>query len=84
MGTWTDLSDQDLSAKIERYRSAIESRELGETLKVVAGDGRRNEFFDAPTAAMKTTLAELLRERDIRNGDVPRGGYALGMRFLAR
>lgn len=73
MGRFSGLTDQQLADKIVRYETAQEEVDLGESVIVVAGEGRRTEFTRANSANIRTTLDALLRERDRRNGTGGRG-----------
>lgn len=68
MGMYSDLTDEELSAKIAKYRQAAEDLDIGEQVAVVAGEGRRMEFTRANSRRLLATLKALIREKDRRSG----------------
>jgi len=84
MPSYRDLTDQELTDKIAKYRAAIEEIDLDGATSVIAGEGRRQEFVRSNASHLRTTLDELQCEQRRRapyDCENPRG-RALGVVIL--
>lgn len=77
---YSDLTDEELEAKITELRDGIEKVAMGGAVAVIAGEGRRKEFTRSNSTELRKLLNAALDERDNRkNGG--RRGRALGVRY---
>ena len=66
MRPYEHLTDEQLLAEIADYRGAIKKIAMGESVAVVAGEGRRMEFVASNVDVARTELRELYLEAQIR------------------
>lgn len=65
---YSDLTDEQLAAKIVQFRDAQDELALGGGVAVIAGEGRRIEYTRSQSGKLASALIELLAERDRRGG----------------
>lgn len=83
MGRYSNLTDEELSAKITSFRDAIEAIALGGDVSVVAGEGRRMEFTRSNVKDAERIMQQLEAEWDARFPATPQTyGRALGVRWV--
>jgi hypothetical protein len=65
-GPYSDLSDEELTARIVKYRDAQDQVVMGGNVAVIAGEGRRIEYTRSNASSIAAILSELLAERNRR------------------
>lgn len=78
MGFYSDLTDEELAAKVTELRDAYE-KTIGGGVAVIAGNGRRMEYTRADSKALMGLLRDAQNEQDERRGNCPTG--AIGVIF---
>lgn len=82
MAMYSDLTDEELDAKIIELRDKVETVVGGGAVAVIAGEGRRKEYTRGNIDGLRGLLNAAIIERDKRANGGRLPGRAIGVRFI--
>jgi hypothetical protein len=82
MAMYSDLTDEELAAKITELRGKVETVAGGGAVAVIAGEGRRKEFTRGNIGDLRALLTEAVQEAERRANGGRLRGRAIGVRFI--